>query len=412
MASRMKAAALAASLALPFLAAAGRCENAAPPPETLQAGARRSFAALGAEGVLRRAAVDGLKRRPRDTPAAPLDEMDAAAADRYNARVWDGKSRDDWYEWWYYKVVVPGTQEAFYFCYGVVNPWDLDRTRPASRAYVSVGSFGAGEVVERTLAPGKFTASPDSAFVQVGDGVATDRELKGRLPAPDGGEISWDLKVEKDWAFNAMGWAMSQAWISNIFWYPAQAGAFMSGRISFKGKTVTLDRAPAYQDRNWGTSFPKWWTWLVSNNFKGAPGTVLAAGGGQPRIFPGTDFYQGVAVGLRHEGRERVFRPTSGDIVKVDVRFGRWEVSARNRRGERIEISAFAPREKFLLLKFMAPQGREFNDYEALLGRIRVKLYEGPKLVADLETDEGGIEYGTFEKPEFEKLFSKENILQ
>ncbi|MBI4677429.1 MAG: hypothetical protein HY748_07590 [Elusimicrobia bacterium] len=400
------------ALVLPFLGAAGRCENVGQSPEALRADAGRSFGVLSAAAAPRSAEIEALKNQLRDIPAPPREEMDAAEADKYNARVWDGKSQDDWYEWWYYKVVVPGTQEAFYFCYGVVNPWDLDRTRPASRAYVSMGSFGAGEVVEQTFEPGRFAASPDRPFVEVGDNAATDRELKGRMFGPDGGEISWDLKVEKDWAFNAMGWAMSQGWISNIFWYPAQAGAFMSGRISFRGKTVDLDRAPAYQDRNWGTSFPKWWTWLVSNSFKDSPGTILASGGGQPRIFPGTDFYQGVAVGLRHGGREYVFRPTSGDIVKVDVRFGKWEVSARNRRGERIEVSAYAPKEKFLLLKFMTPQGKEFNDYEALLGRIRVKLYKGSKLIADLETDEGGIEYGTFEKADFEGLFSRDNKLQ
>lgn len=395
-----------------LLGAPGRCENAGQTPETLRVDAHRSFVAASAAAVTRNADIEALKRQLQEPPAPPRDEMTAAEADRYNSRVWDGTSRGDWYEWWYYKVVLPGTQEAFYFCYGVVNPWDLDRTRPASRSYVAMGSFAAGEVVEQDFAPGRFSASPDTTFVQVADNAATDRGLKGRLVGPDGGEVSWDLKVEKDWAFNAMGWAMSQGWISNIFWYPAQAGAFMSGTISFKGRTVTLDRAPAYQDRNWGTSFPKWWTWLVSNDFKNSPGTVLAAGGGQPRIFPGTDFYQGVAIGLRHQGREYVFRPTSGDLITVDVRFGKWAVEARNRRGEKIELSAFAPREKFLLLKFMAPQGKVFNDFEALLGRIRVKLYKDSRLIADLETDAGGIEYGTFDKPEFEKLFSKRNKLQ
>ncbi|MBI5881884.1 MAG: hypothetical protein HZB91_02090 [Elusimicrobia bacterium] len=400
------------SLILPLLGTPGHCENALQGPEALRAAADRSFNGLSAGAASRSADIEALKKQLQGPPTPQPPDMSAAEADRYNARVWDGKSQSDWYEWWYYKVVLPGTQEAFYLCYGVVNPWDLARTRPASRSYVSMGNFSAGAVVEQNFEPAEFSASQDTTFVRVRDNVATDRELKGRLPSPDGGEITWDLKVERDWAFNAMGWAMSQGWVSNIFWYPAQAGAFMSGRIDFKGKTYTLNRAPAYQDRNWGTSFPKWWTWLVSNNFKGSPGTVLAAGGGQPKIFPGTDFYQGVSIGLRHQGKEYAFRPTSGDLVKVDVRFGKWEVSARNRHGEKIELSAHAPREKFLLLKFMTPQGREFNDFEALLGRIRVKLYKDSKLIADLQTDEGGIEFGTFEKPEFEKLFSKENKLQ
>ena len=400
--------AVAAAVLLPCLWTSGRGEM---PLEALRAGAERSFSAAGS-GIPRSAAVESLKQRLRAGPAALGPQTRPRAADPYNALIWDRRSRRDWYEWWYYKVVLPGTPEAFYFCYGVVNPWDVGQTRGASRAYIDMGSFAAGETFERTFPVGEFAAASDRTFVQVGENTATDRGLKGRFLTPDGEEISWDLSLEKDWGVNVLGWAMSRGWASNIFWYPAQAGASMSGRITYRGKTFTLARAPAYQDRNWGTSFPKWWTWLVSNHFKGAPGTILAAGGGQPRIFPGTDRFQGVAIGLRHEGREYLFRPTEGDLVKMDVRFGRWEVSARNRRNERIEVSAYAPPEKFLLLKFMTPQGAVFHDYEALLGRIRVKLYKGASLVADLETDAGGIEFGAPAPADFKALFSHETSLQ
>jgi len=349
-------------------------------------------------------------------PAAPVPAAGVRALipsqEQYNTLIWNGHSRSDWYEWWYYKVVVPETREAFYFCYGVVNPWDISQSKPASRSYVSAGSFGTSENLEQTFPVKSFHAQSASTLVRIDGNIATDRRLKGRLPGPGGEELSWDLSLEKDWGFNAMGWTMYQGGISNIFWYPAQASAFMSGSINYRGRTFLLDRAPAYQDRNWGTSFPKWWAWLVSNHFKDSPGTVLASGGGQPRIFPGIELYQGMAIGLLHKGREYAFRPGSGDPVKMDINFGKWEVSARNRAGERIEISAYAPREKFLLLKFMTPQGKEFNDYEALLGNIRVKLYSGEKLIADLETDEGGIEFGSFEKQDFESSFSSSIRLQ
>jgi tocopherol cyclase len=336
----------------------------------------------------------------------------ALASDPYNALIWNGSSRGDWYEWWYYKVVVPETREAFYFCYGVVNPWDLGLTKPASRSYVSFGSFGVLENFEQTFTPKDFTAASGSTFVKIGENTATDRMLQGHLTTPDGKEVSWDLTLEKNWGVNVMGWTIYQPGISNIFWYPAQASASMSGRITYRGKTVSLNRAPAYQDRNWGKSFPKWWAWLVSNHFKNSPGTVLAAGGGRPKIFPGVEIYEGMAIGLRHQGREYIFSPSKGDQVRLDINFGKWEVSARNRQGERLELSGYAPRDKFLLLQFMTPQGKLFNDYEALLGYIRVKLYTRTELIADLETDEGGIEFGSFEKQDFEKLFSGTTRLQ
>ena len=330
----------------------------------------------------------------------------------YNALIWDGKDKGDWYEWWYYKATVPGTDQAFYFCYGVVNPWDKDQSGTASRSYVSAGNFSAGETHEQNFPVKSFSAGASETYVKVGANFATDRALKGRLPLPGGGEFSWDLSVEKDWAFNAMGWTMYVPGVSNIFWYPAQASARMSGTIEYRGQVFTLKDAPAYQDRNWGRGFPKWWAWLVSNHFSGSPGTVLAAGGGLPKVLGGIDFPNAMGIGLRHKGREYAFRPGSGDSIKLDINYGKWEVRARNHKGERIEISAWAPEEKFLLLKFMAPQGKEFYDYEALKGSIKVKLYKDDALIADLETEEGGIEFGSEEPQDFHALFAGPHKLQ
>ena len=340
----------------------------------------------------------------------PAHERPGLSQAGYNALIWDGRP-GDWYEWWYYKAVLPGTGQAFYFCYGVVNPWDAAQTAPASRSYVSAGSFGGQETAEQAFPVTAFSASASSTFVRVGPNAATDKALKGTLALPGGGEASWDLKVEKDWGFNAMGWTMYPQGVSNIYWFPAQASARMTGTVTWGGSTYRLDKVPAYQDRNWGRSFPKWWTWLVSNSFKGSPGTALAAGGGEPRVIGGINLPNAMGIGLRHNGREYAFRLGSGDYIKLDVNYGKWEVRAANGRGERIEISAYAPEEKFLLLKFMAPQGREFYDYEALLGHIRVKLYQGKKLIADLESDEGGIEFGSGSPQEFQRLFGSKVAL-
>ncbi len=347
--------------------------------------------------------VQAVLQVPRPLPLGGAGRPGLAQAG-YNALIWDGRP-GDWYEWWYYKTVLPGTGQAFYFCYGVVNPWDRGQTAPASRSYVSAGNFGGSESAEQAFPVSAFSASASSTFVKVGGNSATDKALTGSILLPGGGEASWDIKVEKDWGFNAMGWTMYPQGLSNIYWYPAQASAYMTGNVTWRGKTYRLDRAPAYQDRNWGKSFPKWWTWLVSNHFKGSPGTALAAGGGEPKVIGGINLPNAMGIGLRYKGREYAFRLGSGDYIKLDVNYGKWEVRAANGDGERIEITAYAPEEKFLLLKFMAPQGREFYDYEALLGNIKVKLYSGSRLIADLESDESGIEFGSGAPQEFHRLF-------
>lgn len=349
----------------------------------------------------------------------------APASDRFNTLIWNRKNhdrqnqkidKDDWFEWWYYKVVDPQTNESFFFTYGVINPWDLEGKSKESFAVLQAGDFEHKIFSEKKFAVRDFAASYDDTYVKVGENIATDKLIKGHIISDDGHEISWDLSIEKDWSFNAMGWGMEKPYVSNIFWYPAQASAFMTGWIQYDKKFVKFERAPAYQDRNWGQSFPKWWTWLASNNFKNSPGTVLAAGGGKPKALNKFSVFNGLCIGLRHQGKEYAFRTTDGDKIKFDIKWGTWEVQAQNSRKQKIEISAYAPPEKFLLLPFHSPQGKDFYDYEALTGNIKVRLFEKQsgkwQLVANLDSDQGGIEWGSPDPITFEQLFNQSVSLQ
>lgn len=321
--------------------------------------------------------------------------------------------RGDWYEWWYYKVVLPEQEQAFYFIYGVVNPWDRQQQRETSRSYVAFGSFNDDVSVEMTFPVDQFESRYDETRVHVAGNVATDTSIRGAIAA-DGHEVSWDLQLENDWRFNAMGWLMPIREITDIFWYPAQADARMSGIVELDGKTIKLDRAAAYQDRNWGRSFPIYWAWLVSNHFQDHPQTVLAAGGGKPKILGRFPVVEGLSIGLKHAGKEFIFRPMDGDFVDTNIRFGKWEATAINQKGDKIEISAFAPKEKFMVLKFLTPQGKVFYDYEALQGKIEINLYRRKKwwfipywsLVAELSTEAGGIEFGSPDIQDIDAYFA------
>ena len=336
----------------------------------------------------------------------------AVNPDPFNALVWNrdnhlaqnGKvDRADWFEWWYYKVVVPGTDQAFLFYYGIVNPWDVAQSHPGSKSYVGFGSFGDNVLFEEAHPVSEFQASYEKTEIRIGANHATDRAIHGETrDLKTGLRVRWDMTLELDWKFNAMGWSTSVPAISNIYWYPAQASAWMSGKITVGEKTYWLKHAPAYQDRNWGNSLPEWWTWLVSNHFKNSPGTVLAAGGGKPTLLGHAQWIEGLCIGLRHEGQEYTFRTPDNDPMSLDVHWGKWEVDAYNKIGERIQISSYAPAQQFLLLPFTTPAGKVFNDYEALKGSMRVTLsrwqalpFPHWKILADLDSDEAGIEWGT-----------------
>ena len=344
--------------------------------------------------------------------AYSFDEFNTYKWNRKNVIAENGKvDSNPWYEWWYYKVVLPKTNKSFFFVYGIVNPWDQEGKMEGTRSYVGMGDFANKKQVEDKFGIDEFNARYDETYVTVKGNVATDKYLKGSIKGEDGHLYEWDIDIEKKWAFNSTGWATGRM-ITNIEWYPAQADATCSGTIISAGEKHEFKDAPCYQDRNWGNSFPKWWTWIVSNHFIDHPDTALAIGGGKPTLRGGFDFIESVAIGLRHKGEDYTFRLNDFDHVRIDINFGKWEVLGVS-NNVKVEIKAFAPKEKFMDLKFITPDGREFHDYETLTGNLKLKLYKRKfylgrwELVDELESNHTGIEYGSPDEHDKNPLFTQ-----
>ncbi len=327
---------------------------------------------------------------------------------QYNHYQWDGKSQN-WYEWWYYKTVIPETNESFYFVYGVVNPADTKQERKATRSYVGFGNFNEKTIITNHFNVNDFNANQNQLSVQIGNqnkNFALENHIQGDL-IDDKHHVHWNIQIENKWSFNAMGWGMFIKNLLNIYWFPAQASAVMNGEIIYDNKVYKLENAPAYQDRNWGVGFPKRWAWIVSNQFKDSPGTSLAVGGGKPKVFNFIAPLQSVVVGFNVHGKEYAFRPNSGSIIHTEISYGKWNVKAKNIHGDQIEILATAPKEKFMCLKFMTPQGDEFNDYETLTGNVKVKFKaKNDKIWTNYDSSFAGIEYGTFESEGLSSIYN------
>ncbi len=346
--------------------------------------------------------------------AYSIDYFNTYRWNRANELEQNGKiDKGPWYEWWYYKVVLPNTNESFFFVYGVVNPWDQEQEMKGTRAYIGMGDFQRRTQPEEKFDVSEFMSSYQEPYVAIQDNFATDKYISGSLKDEDGKNYEWQIDIKKNWTFNATGWATGRM-ITNIEWYPAQADATCSGKIISHDKTYNFTDVPCYQDRNWGTSFPKWWTWIVSNHFENNPGTTLAIGGGRPIFRGGIDPIENVAIGFKHKGQEYSFRPNDLDIVRIDINFGKWEASGIN-GNTKIEVSAFAPKESFMDLIFMTPEGKEFHDYETLTGKLTVKLYKRKHLFKKWElidtviSNHAGIEYGSHDEYDKEKLFNSNN---
>lgn len=339
---------------------------------------------------------------------AQIDTANTYQYNRKNVLESNGvEDKGDWFEWWYFKVTHPKTGRSFFFVYGVVNPWDLFQTKSASRAYIGAGDFDKGLVLNQNVSVSHFGADYFTPHFMVktpqGPFEATDKELVGEINE-NGHKITWNLTMSKEWSFNPIGRFLYKPDFLNIYWYPAQASAVMNGTVTVDGEVINLENAKAYQDRNWGRSFPKWWAWIVSNQFENAPDTYLTCGGGSPKVFNRYVLYEGMSVGFHHQGKEYHFRPHEGDFFQFKIEFGRWEIIGYSKKGYKIVVKAHAPKEKFLLLKFMSPQGVEFKDYEALNGHVDVELFklnqDSPMLwdaITKVSSEYAGIEWGSFD---------------
>lgn len=307
-----------------------------------------------------------------------------------------------WFEWWYYKVVLPEQNKSFYFVYGVVNPWDDTATLSASRSYVEMGSFADQLIINNKYSVKDFSAAYEKTSIQVGtDNKATDKYFQGQVQNEMGDRTAWKIAIKKQWSFNATGPATGKN-ITQIEWYPAQADARCSGEVIVNGAVYQFKNAPCYQDRNWGSQFPDWWAWVVANDFINNSNTSLAIGGGRTTFNNTGVKVEGFAIGLKHKGREYQWKPYVGDLVTYQVNFGKWDFLAINKT-HMIKISGFAPREKFMDLQFTTPQGKIFHDYEALHAELKVEIYRhksllNPVWVLDevLYSQHAGLEYGSF----------------
>ena len=341
------------------------------------------------------------------------------ASDPWNTYQWNKKNviaangvidSSPWYEWWYYKVVIPETGKSYFFVYGVVNPWDHDYLLKGTRSYVGMGDFSQKIQVESLHGLADFNASYESTDIQVKNNIATDRFFSGSL-TDNGHQFSWDINIQKNWSHNAEGWMMGTL-ITDIEWYPAQASAKCTGTVTSAGEEISFKDAPCYQDRNWGKTFPDWWTWIVSNHFENEPESALVIGGGKPRVRGTRTPVASVSIGLKHKGVVYSFIPVNMQYVQTDVSFGKWEVMAISSK-YKIEISANAPKESFMDLQFVTPTGEVFHDYETLTGKLTVDLYEREgfffKKIAHLTSNYAGIEFGS--SGEFKELLKSKAAL-
>lgn len=213
--------------------------------------------------------------------------------------------------------------------------------------------------------------------------VAADARLSLRLHDP----TPWPHR-----AFGGLGPAQAIPGLGQ-YWHPHLLGARVEGHAVLGERTIDLDGATAYAEKNCGAGFPRRWWWGQAQGFDD-PGVCVAFAGGVlergPLKLPATS----VVVHLGDGETLRLVPPLA--ITAADTRDGAWRVRARS-ASHRITIEGDPNGTEPHLLPVPIPAERRVVNRarQYLAGRMRVEVrtgrrvrYRGESLLAGLEVGE------------------------
>jgi tocopherol cyclase len=332
-----------------------------------------------------------------------------------------GKGR--FFEGWYFRLTLPEVSESFAFMYSIEDPIGgqpysggaaqvfgpgdtyLCRTMPdVSQFWAWEDALGLGHWRSPSHELGCPRYLPAAEFAQgVQDGYqVTATHHQGRLRDPAMGQtVSWNYEIQP-----VYGWGDPQrpqqataGWLSHVSifepgWQILMAHGLATGWIEWQGVRHDFEQAPAYNEKNWGGSFPQKWFWMHCNAFVDNPDLALTAGGGRRGVLW---WMESVAmVGIHYQNRFYEFVPWNGHVQWRITPWGDWQISAQN--GEyAVEVFGNSDRPG-LPLRAPTRQGLQFACWDTMHGHISLKLWQvngqNRRLLLEAHSDLGALEVG------------------
>lgn len=206
----------------------------------------------------------------------------------YHPEIFQGNlSKQKYFEGWYYKLVSADETHAIAVIPGIAIYDETDR-----HAFIQVIN-GIKQVTSYHRFPlADFSAGREELKIDIGNNHFSKNKISLDLPELSG-EISFSNTtplLSSPFSPGIMGWysfvPRMQCYHGIVSLHHRLAGRTIgsAGDIDWKGGT-------GYIEKDWGTSFPKCWIWIHSNNFKDhAPASLMASVAHIPwmgRYFPG-----------------------------------------------------------------------------------------------------------------------------
>lgn len=358
-----------------------------------------------------------------------------------NELMLEGKFKKCGYDWWWHSFTaidsVTKEEKPFYIEFFVCNNKyinDLPKFGQLgdipSYLMVNVGFWGSDHrqlhrffgwkrVNINQKAPFSVTADDcylDENYTKGSINISKEEALAHPEYMSDYGNISWDIKIKKDIAFN-VGYGASKLFRKmkafEMFWHAEGMKSFFEGEIILDGKKyiVSRDTCYGYADKNWGKDFTSPWVWLSSNNLyskkynKKLENSVFDIGGGRPKIFfvalkrklLSAFYYEGKCYEFNFS-KFWTFTRTKFECNETDTEII-WHVEQKTWNNKMV-TDIRCKKEDMLLINYEAPNGKKLHNklWNGGNGYGIVKLYHKNKLIDEIECKNVGCEYGEYDK--------------
>lgn len=355
------------------------------------------------------------------------------------------------YDWWWHSFTAhhakTGEAKSFYIEYFLCNPahaqdepvlvWNDPAGRSAGRrpsyCMVNVGFWGDPRGQLHRFFPWSQVHVSDGVpfHLTAGDCTCSETHMSGRVAVSeadakahpewmsDAGTMEWDLRIDKQVAYN-VGYGASAFFrrfnAFEMFWHAEGMKTAFEGWLRLNGQEyiVRPEDCYGYADKNWGGDFTSPWVWLSSNDLiskatgKRLHNSVFEIGGGNPKAF-------GIALGRKllgqfyYEGQDYEFNFSkfwTGSRTRFDCRETDthiiWHVVQTTFRAKML-VDITCRKADMLLINYESPDGykRHTRLWNGGTGEGIVKLYHRRhgrwRLIDQVYANHVGCEYGEYE---------------
>lgn len=307
----------------------------------------------------------------------------AVVAQGPNALRWNGKPGH--YEVYYLTLTDCPSGVGLWIRYTMVAPLAGQGEATCALWFLAMDPRRPAVFARKSSLPVSHLRGQTEPFaLSIGQATLDDRGMSGEL---DGAR--WDLHWEPRLpAAEHVHPVLRRARVARTVLLLPHPDVEVSGTVTFDGRELALERQRGGQAHLWGSKHATRWAWAHCNDFEGLDGT------------PRPDCYlDGVSVFVPRFGRQigpstpvvgrfagRDFRSTSPlRVTRNPSRFGltTWHTEAID-GDRRVTMDVEADRDTLAGVTYHDPDGERAYCYNSETASMRVRVWEGERLVDEL----------------------------